>query len=353
MNSETYDASVGRCMPKKQYKSISAGLNRAFGFSLPNGDRRFKTTALVSLGALLYCLAPTVTRCQDKVGPHEARKVGVDPEDSPQTIPLYMSTNRMLVMLRVGGIGPFPVVFDTGTDGNVLDLHLANKLGLPKTGPSQAIDSTGSHLPGHETFIKDATLSGAPFANGVATAAPYDLPDEVGVVGPNSFSGKLVRVEGRKNRLVIVSKSSGTIPHCDASPYVEVEGGFLPSVKLTIDGHSFIAEIDTGNNSALDLPTSLIPSLALRAPPVKIGTSTGAAGTQDVYRGVLAGSLEIGGVIQDSSRQVLFLNHSLPNVGLPLLRGATIILDPAERRDWLFFDDASEAACATTVPSRT
>lgn len=194
-------------------------------------------------------------------------------------------------------------------------------------------------------------MSGIIVPDGRATAAPYDLPDEVGIVGPSSFSGKLVRVESAKKRVVLVPKNASTIPHCDANPYVEVDGGFLPSVKLMIDGRSFSVEVDTGNNSALDLPTSSIPSIALQSPPVKFGKSVGASGTQDVFRGTLTGSLKIEGVIQDSRRQVLFLGHSIPNAGLPILRGATIVLDLAERRDWVFLVDAGEAKCATKALS--
>ena len=348
---QLYGVLDGRCMFKERYKLVYFGLNRVVGLSPLKYQRRLLRLASGNLGLLLLILTPAVTRCQDKAVSLEAPRADVGSQKPRYIMPLYISTNRMLVMLRVGGMGPFPVVFDTGTDGNVLDLNLSNKLALPHSGPSQSIDGTGTHVPGYETFIKGATVSGVMLLDGRATVAPYDLPDEVGIFGPNSFSGKLIRVEGTKNRVVVVPKNSGTIPHCTANPYVEVDGGLLPSVKLTIDGRSYVAEVDTGNNSALDLPSSLIPSLALQSPPVKIGTSVGASGTQDVYRGILTGSLKIGGVSQDSRRQVNFLSHTIPNVGLQILRGTTLVLDPAERRDWLFFDDAGEAACAATVLS--
>ena len=115
-------------MSEKQYNLIYLGLNEVFGIPSLRGQKRVVTTAL---GMLLLSIAPVMTRCQNKAPSHDASKVSLGSTDPGQTIPLYLSTNRMLVMLRIGGIGPFPVVFDTGTDGNVLDLTLSNKLGLP------------------------------------------------------------------------------------------------------------------------------------------------------------------------------------------------------------------------------
>lgn len=54
--------------------------------------------------------------------------ISPSPQES-QIIPLYMSNRRMLVMLRVGHSGSIPVVFDTGTSANLLDLELADVVG--------------------------------------------------------------------------------------------------------------------------------------------------------------------------------------------------------------------------------
>ena len=252
-----------------------------------------------------------------------------------QVIPLYMSTDRMMMMLRISGAGPFPVVFDTGTDTNILGLGLANRLKLPNTGPSHSLDGNNVHLPGHQTFLKDATLSGVAL-DGKATANPYNRPDEVGVFGPSSFPGKVVRVEGVRSRVLVLPKNSETVPTCEANPYVEVGNGKLPSAVVEIGGMKITAEFDTGNNSAFMLPLTYMSKVPLEAPATKVGTSSSAAGTyEEVYGGRLTVPMTVGGMSVEHAR-VLFKKDGIPNIGLPLIRTGTMVLDPSAQRDWIF-----------------
>jgi hypothetical protein len=82
---------------------------------------------------------------------------------APKVVPLYMSSRRIHVVLRVNGKGPIPVVFDTGANGNSLDFKAAAPLHLPHLGPNDGIDgATGKHVPGYKTVLKNASLSGVP-----------------------------------------------------------------------------------------------------------------------------------------------------------------------------------------------
>jgi hypothetical protein len=111
------------------------------------------------------------------------------------------SSGRVLTILRVAGSDPAPVVFDTGTSGNIIDRKLAAKLGLPNLGPSTAMDgSLGKAVSGFLTELKGASLGDLSIDAGPANAIDYDLPNEKGVFGPNSFPEKLVQMDLGKGR---------------------------------------------------------------------------------------------------------------------------------------------------------
>ncbi len=70
-----------------------------------------------------------------------------------ESFPFYSSKNRMLVIARFKGGAPAPLVFDTGTNGNIIDTAFARSIGLPNVGPSNSVDgATGKPIPGFRSF---------------------------------------------------------------------------------------------------------------------------------------------------------------------------------------------------------
>jgi len=134
----------------------------------------------------------------------------------PPVIELFQSSHRLLVMMKIGDHPPMPVVFDTGTNGNLVDLKIAERLGLPHVGPSKSIDgSTGLPVPGFETFIRGASLGGVPIDDARATAFAWEDPNEVGIVGPNSFPGKFVQMDLTRSACASIA-SAPAIPQIPA-----------------------------------------------------------------------------------------------------------------------------------------
>jgi predicted aspartyl protease len=235
-----------------------------------------------------------------------------------ESFSIYTTPERVLAMLRVGDNPPVPVVFDTGTSGNIVDRKLATRYGLPEIGPSTAMDgSLGKLVPGFETMIKGASLGGVAIANGPANAIDYDLTDEMGVFGPNSFPGRLVRMDLAAGRVTIEAKTAATIPAGPALAYNGVGDDALPSVELDFGTQKVIAELDTGNNAELLLPLSLAKTLSLEAAPTQAGWATSAAGRQPVYRAKLNGQIKIGPLTLDHP-MLKFIEGGRPNAGLPL-----------------------------------
>ena len=272
----------------------------------------------------------------------ETSKASVEVPVKREIIRLYMSERRMMVMLRVGDSLPLPVVFDTGSNGNLVDLKVADRLHLPNTGPSPSIDGdTGKPVPGYDTFLKNASISGVAIQDARATAFAYEVPDEVGVVGPNSFPNKLVRMEGARSRLVLLPKTPDTIPHCKANPYGATA---LPSAILEIGDLKIPALLDSGNDSSIILPMEYIKKLSLVAAPVPIGYATSAAGKQPILSAHFRGTAKLGSVTLDQP-EIIFMAGGTPNIGLPILRQLTVVMDPTEGRDWVLSADPAQKDC--------
>jgi hypothetical protein len=227
------------------------------------------------------------------------------------------------------------VVFDTGTSGNIIDRKLAAKLGLPNLGASTAIDgSLGKPVAGFLTEVKGASLGSLSINAGQANAIDYDLPDEKGIFGPNSFPDKLVRMDLCNGSIVVEPKTVSTLPHGVAIPYVGQADDALPSVIMDFGNMQIAAELDTGNNEAILVPLSLANRLALESPLEKVGDATSAAGRQPLYRARLKGALKIGPLTLDRPN-LLFIEGGQPNVGLPIARQLVVVFDPSEKRSWL------------------
>lgn len=252
-----------------------------------------------------------------------------------EIIPVYMSSTRALVMLRVGDNPPVPVVFDTGTNGNLVDVKLADRLGLPNTGPSPSIDgSTGKPVPGHDSFIKNARLGGVAIPDARATALAYDETDEIGIFGPNSFPDRLVEMDGPGSRLIVRAKTAATIPPGPGTPYLGTGGSALPSATLDFGGLKVAAILDSGNDGPIILPMAYKDKLALQAQPVRIGFAVSAAGRQPIFAARLKGVVRIASATLVQP-QIYFMEGGRPNIGLPILRKLSVVYDHSGSRSWI------------------
>jgi predicted aspartyl protease len=261
------------------------------------------------------------------------------PAQTPaRTITLFQSNDRVLVMLTIGDHPPMPAVFDTGTNGNVIDMGVAAGLGLENLGASKSVDgSTGKPVPGFETFIAHASLGGVPIPDARATAMAFAFPNEVAIIGPNSFPGQYVIMELGRSRLTLVAPDTLSDPG-EGVPYLGDDGAALPSLSIELGDQSIPAILDTGNTSDFLLPLSLARDLPLEAAPVVIGHASSAAGTQDVYEARITRNITIGGVVIVRPR-VRFIEGGRPNIGMPVLRRLKLMFDPVGGRTWVLGGD--------------
>jgi len=251
-------------------------------------------------------------------------------------VPLYVSTTRPLAMLTIGDSAPMPVVFDTGTTEDILDAALAKRVGLNVVGHFNLVDdASGKSVEVPTAAAPDARLSGVPLDAKIVRLLDYRSEDEVGIFGPYSFGNRFVIVEAGLNRLRIIPKDSGFVPPGPGHAYKEN----IPAAEIRIAGKLHDAVLDTGHDSALSFPADFVKSVPLKAPAKIVGKAVSALAEQDVLGGDLVGSVDIGPYsVKDPT--VSFFDTVI-NVGFPIIRKLTIVLDPANKLTWVL-DPAKE-----------
>ena len=242
-------------------------------------------------------------------------------------------------MLQVGSGEPVRVIFDTGASGNVLDADFARAAGLPDDGPARVgTPAGGPPMIGFRTRLDgrlgNATLSGA---RAVALPMPTFQNLEIkGVFGPSTFSGRLVFLDLARGEIRVTPKDAGTIPTGEAHPYSAAGPRSLPGVAVEIGGRSHHAHIDTGQPGMLMMPMAMATEVPLDGaladgPPARLADGVPRA----IKIGRIRGTVRVG-TLSFENPEVRFMEGlNRVNVGMLALRGATIVLDPAERRSWL------------------
>jgi hypothetical protein len=253
-----------------------------------------------------------------------------------EIVPLYVATNRPLVMLTIGDSAPMPVIFDTGSDENVVDAPLAKRAGLKVVGHFNLVDDvSGKSVEVPTAATPDPRLSGVPLDSRVVRLSDYRSGDEVGIFTPYIFGDRYVVIEAGLNRLRIIPRDSGFVPPGPGHAYVQN----IPAAEIRIAGKIYDAVLDTGNDSSLSLAAALVKSVPLKAPAKIVGKAVSMLGEQDVFGGDLAGPVEIGPhTLPDP--HVAFVDTVI-NVGFPVIRKLTIVLDPANKLTWVL-DPANE-----------
>ena len=249
-----------------------------------------------------------------------------------QVVPLYASGPRSFAMLTLGDGPPTPVVFDTGTDENVLKEAYAKHLRLRVVGRTTLVDgATGKRRMVMEVALPRPQISGIPIKPAKAVSVPSAESDSVGVFGPGSFSGRLAVLELSLNRLRILAKGP-RLSEVDAAPYVNG----LPALNISVAGIPLSAHLDSGSDGGLGLSRSLLGKIPLEGPAYVLGTAVSALGEQKIYGGRIKGEVVIG-PLRLKNPQVTFFLDGPPraNVGYELMRQIRLVMDPARKRSWV------------------
>jgi predicted aspartyl protease len=246
-------------------------------------------------------------------------------------IELYQSLNRVLVMMRVGDGDLVPMVFDTGSDGATIERSLAERLQLKEIGQVRAVDgTTGNEQLLTEVAIPDVRLGGLEVGRIDAAVFDYDRNDAMGIVSSEMFTDSLLYLDLSNDRALLTPRNTSRLPAGAATEYVEG----IPSTHIVLpDGSTLPAHFDTGYNAALSLPISMMNKIPLFDQAKVIGRFKSINTEGEVYGGRVRGTIKIGPVTLENP-DVAFLGD-LANIGLPIIRQITLVIDAVADRNWV------------------
>lgn len=249
----------------------------------------------------------------------------------PREMTLFQSDKRVLVMMQVGDGDLMPMVFDTGSDGATIDHSLTRRLGLKKVGQVEEVDGTTGKvrmLP--RVALRNVTLGGVKVGSIEAASVEYDRNDAMGIISSEMFTDSLLYLDLANNRALLAPRSTTPAPAGQATQYV----ADIPSIHLVMpDGSTLPAHFDTGFNGALSLPISMMDKVPLFRPAEVVGRFKSISAEGPVYGGRVKGTIKIGPVTLDNPN-VTFLGN-LANIGLPVIRQVTLVIDAAANRNWV------------------
>lgn len=246
-------------------------------------------------------------------------------------ITLFQSNERVLVMTRIADGDLVPMVFDTGSDGTTIDRSLARRLRLRKAGQVEEVDgTTGKKRILPLVALRNVTLGGHKVDAIEAASVDYDRNDAMGIISSELFTDNLLYLDLAENRAVLAPRASTRPPDGPATDYV----AGIPTAYITMpDGSSVPAHFDTGFNGALSLPVAMMNTVPLVGAAKVVGRFKSINTEGEVYGGQIRGKVTIGPVTLESP-EVTFLGD-LANIGLPIIRRITLVIDAAADRNWV------------------
>lgn len=258
----------------------------------------------------------------------------VIPQRAAVAVPVDWYDGRPTVHVSVGGSAPLRFIIDTGAMVSLLRADVAERLGLEPTDRTLIGDPSGrepQEVPlytfttltiGDEVFpdVPAIGLEGGPIVE--------RMGDVSGVLSPNVFEGWIMTLDLSADELRF---ERGRLVDGDGSePYPDT-GRPFPAAEVVVAGTSIMADIDTGNGQGLALPTRFLSMVDLAEGP-DTTEATMLTGSFPIVRGVLTAPVSYSGIVVESAPVHFHDAYPHANIGAPLLRGTTIVLDPTNRR---------------------
>lgn len=258
---------------------------------------------------------------------------------SPATEVSMLSTENVLLEVRIDGKGPYRFALDTGAaGGGRISPALAKTLGLKVVSQAITGDPSGQNrqtidiVEAGSLAIGDATFRGVKL--GVRELPPVPgrpQPESDGVLGIGLFQDFLLTLDYPARRVRI---AKGELPPADGREIVDFEDRHgVPSVKLQVGDLEVTADVDSGNmRGELVLPASYIGKVPLEKDPVVVGRGRTASNEFEVRQATLKGAVRIGS--QSVERPLVDFVEIFPyaNVGHAFLRRFAVTIDQKNHR---------------------
>jgi predicted aspartyl protease len=258
------------------------------------------------------------------------------PSSAATIVALKPFGTQPAVEVLVNGRGPYLFLVDTGASGVArIDSSVVAELRLPRVGEATGVGAMGQQ--GVLTRVKVETLQVGketfreltPLSRSYNVEGEY-LPNIGGILALNLFEDRLLTIDFPNRQLRI---ERGALPAADGRTILEYEPrGNLVYVPIRIGGVALTAEVDTGNDRALDLPTDVIRKLRLRSFPRPLGRAEGLGATIPLAEVRLADELAIGSHRVAEPLVTFSEGFEHPILGSSFLQDYVVTIDQRNRR---------------------
>jgi hypothetical protein len=262
------------------------------------------------------------------------------PPPTPMTgkavsVPIAFTAGMPTIEITVNGKGPFHVGFDTGAMGGV---HIADaaaaQAGLEPVGEGLATDPSGRNPQRIKVYGQaEVGLGGRSFTSFTTGAPPMLAGSKLagldGVAGLGLFGGALVTIDYGKATLTV---EPGALPEPDGRTIFAYEGP-LPVLKLSVEGRTLDAHLDTGNVRAPVIVTEdFAQGLAAKAAATPAGVAHTVSSEIPMFAVKLASAPKVGEVTLAVGEAQYPSVAPIGNVGSLALTGMIVRVDTLHRR---------------------
>ena len=245
-------------------------------------------------------------------------------------IPLDTTTGHPIVALMINGSGPYNFIVDTGAPVGVIDSKLAGNLALVAFDSAEIGDGTTSEMT-PRYYIGSLIIGGYNFEDIPLDDFPLGeifVSNIQGIIGMDTFESGLLIFDFPSNRL-IWEEGEGVKPGEEVLPYELDEGQF--TIFLTIDDDQYGVHLDTGSGTGFTLPGEMRDKFSYIRDPIIVGRARTVSREIDVWRGRLAGSIELAGSTFVDPDISFIDGLKKGNIGQKILRTYILSIDQAHK----------------------
>jgi hypothetical protein len=259
------------------------------------------------------------------------------PEESAAevTLPLRWFGGSPIVDVTINGQGPYTFYFDTGAQGTVLGLDLAEELKLPVVGEGKVSSPGGQGIPSKEVRL-DLEIGGLKLHDLPAQAFDRSQLDRnprapKGVLSARVFPGYLVTLDYPRDQLLI---RKGELPAPDAETIFACDPREpIIAIPMTVAGQNIDVFLDSGAAGGLGLPLSWADRLPLAGKPIEVGRGRRVDREVIIYGAKLQGQVKLGRYVLENP-DLRFEEKSVARgiAGNKILRGFALTFDSQNHR---------------------
>jgi Aspartyl protease len=243
-------------------------------------------------------------------------------------IPFTMDRNLILIKASINNEPENSYIFDTGTQGVVLNKTTASKYnlkgeGFTRTGSPN--DTIGIEV--RNIDIPMLSVNGFTAKN-VKSIEVEDqgilTPNAVGIIGISLFKGKLITINYKESKLII---ANGELKQSDKA-VIKVNLSQVIESEIKVNQQLMAVYFDSGGPEAISFPLEWKNKLTLKSDPVLFAKGRTPSGEVEIYKSQLDGIILIGNIeLKDPKITLVSGGFNGINIGFPFLKEYVTTID--------------------------